>query len=141
MRILALDIGKKRIGVSISDGLGIAAHGLATIENSGTESIIKKVVSIVEEEGVSEIVLGLPKNMDGSIGKMAQYVISFKDNLMGHLNIPITLWDERLTSHYAENLLIEADVSRRKRKEKIDKLSAIIILQDYMGWRMNACQK
>jgi putative Holliday junction resolvase len=141
LRILALDIGKKRIGVSISDGLGIAAHGLATIENSGTESIIKKVVSIVEEEGVSEIVLGLPKNMDGSIGKMAQYVISFKDNLMGHLNIPITLWDERLTSHYAENLLIEADVSRRKRKEKIDKLSAMIILQDYMGWRMNACQK
>jgi putative Holliday junction resolvase len=141
LRILALDIGKKRIGVSISDGLGIAAHGLATIENSGTESIIKKIVSIVVEEGVSEIVLGLPKNMDGSIGKMAQYVISFKDNLMGHLNIPITLWDERLTSHYAENLMIEADVSRRKRKEKIDKLSAIIILQDYMGWRMNACQK
>lgn len=141
MRILALDIGKKRIGVSISDGLGIAAHGLATIENSGTESIIKKVVSIVEEEGVSEIVLGLPKNMDGSIGKMAQYVISFKDNLMGHLNIPIILWDERLTSYYAENLMIEADVSHRKRKEKIDKLSAIIILQDYMGWRINACQK
>lgn len=141
MRILALDIGKKRIGVSISDGLGIAAHGLATIENSGPESTIKKIVAIVEEEGVSEIVLGLPKNMDGSMGKMAQYVISFKDNLMGHLTIPITLWDERLTSHYAENLLIEADVSRRKRKEKIDKLSAIIILQDYMGWRMNACQK
>jgi putative Holliday junction resolvase len=141
LRILALDIGKKRIGVSISDGLGIAAHGLATIENRGTESTIKEITAIVEEEDVGEIVLGLPKNMDGSIGKMAQYVISFKDNLMGHLNIPITLWDERLTSHYAENLMIEADVSRRKRKEKIDKLSAIIILQDYMGWRMNACQK
>ncbi|MBI5745411.1 MAG: Holliday junction resolvase RuvX [Nitrospirae bacterium] len=141
MRILALDIGKKRIGVSISDGLGIAAHGLATIENRGPESTIKEITAIVEEEDVGEIVLGLPKNMDDSMGKMAQYVISFKDNLMGHLTIPITLWDERLTSHYAENLLIEADVSRRKRKEKIDKLSAIIILQDYMDWRMNACQK
>lgn len=141
MRVLALDIGEKRTGVSISDGLGIAAHGFTTLEGPNMESTIVRVASIVEDEGVSEIVLGLPKNMDGSIGKMAEKVISFKENLASHINIPITLWDERLTTRYAEGLLIEADMSRKKRKKKIDKLAATIILQDYLDWRMNATQK
>lgn len=141
MRILALDIGEKRTGVSISDGLGIAAHGLKTIEGSNTESTVSKIISLVEEEEVSEIVLGLPKNMDGSIGKMAKKVISFKDTLKNHINIPITLWDERLTTKYAESLLIEADMSLKKRKQTIDRLAATIILQDYLDWRMNATQE
>lgn len=141
MRVLALDIGDKRTGVSISDGLGIAAHGLTTLEGPNMESTIARIASIVEEEEISEVVLGLPKNMDGSIGKMAQKVISFKDNLASHINIPITLWDERLTTRYAEGLLIEADMSRKKRKQKIDRLAATIILQDYLNWRMNATQK
>lgn len=140
-KVLALDIGEKRIGVSISDGLGIAAHGLTTIERLNAESTIAKIASLVEEEEVSEIVLGLPKNMDGSIGKMAEKVISFKDVLKNHINVPITLWDERLTTKYAEGLLIEADMSRKKRKAKIDRLAAVVILQDYLNWRMNVCQK
>lgn len=141
MRVLALDLGEKRTGVSISDGLGIAAHGLTTLEGPNMESTIAKIASIVEDEGVSEIVLGLPKNMDGSVGKMAEKVISFRDNLASHINLPITLWDERLTTNYAESLLIEADISRKKRKKKIDRLAATIILQDYLDWRMNAAQK
>lgn len=138
---MALDIGEKRIGVSVSDALRMTAQGLTTIEVSSSESAIAKIASIAGEYDADEIVLGLPKNMDGSIGRMAEKVISFKDQLERQINLPIILWDERLTSRYAENLLIDADMSRKKRKKRIDKVAAIIILQGYLDWRMNASRQ
>lgn len=138
---MALDIGEKRIGVSVSDALRLTAQGLTTIEVSSSESTIAKIASIAGEYDADEIVLGLPKNMDGSIGRMAEKVISFKDQLERQINLPIILWDERLTSRYAENLLIDADMSRKKRKKKIDKVAAIIILQGYLDWRTNASRQ
>lgn len=132
MKILGLDIGSKRIGVAVSDALGIIANGLETIQRENENNVIECIKGIVLKEGVNEIVVGLPLNMDGSEGPKAKEAISFSDKLKTTLGISIKLWDERLTTLEAERVMIAANTSRSKRKKKVDKLAAQLILQGYL---------
>ena len=128
MRILALDVGSKRTGVAVSDALGIIAQPLETIEAQD----VKRILDLIKEYEATELVIGLPLNMDGSEGPKAKEVISFADSIKDKIQIPVKMWDERLTTMQVEKDLIAADVSRRKRKKSIDKLAAQLILQSYL---------
>jgi len=129
MKILGIDYGTKRIGLAISDPLGIIANGLPTID---AEVALEKIKKIVQDERVSKIVLGYPKKMDGTIGPAAEAVDKFKLKLKEATELPVTLWDERLTTAEATKRLIEADVSREKRKLLVDRTAATLILQGYL---------
>lgn len=135
MRVLSLDIGDKRIGVAVSDELSVTAQGIKTIERSEIEKDIRGIEALIKEYGVEKLVIGLPKNMDGTIGPQGEKVLRFVDKLTKKVEIPITLWDERLTSISAERILIQADLSRQKRKKIIDKVAATLILQNYLDSR------
>ena len=130
MRILCLDIGEKRIGVAISDEEALFARGLKSIERDGKE--IERIKKLIEEYNVGEIVFGLPLRLDGSMSTQTEKTLSFIENLKKHISLPFIPWDERLTTKQAENILLQADLSRKKRKKLIDKLSAQIILQNYL---------
>ncbi len=131
-RILGLDVGRKRIGLAISDGLGLTAQPLSLLKRKSISQDLSKLKKIIAARGIKKIVVGLPLNMDGSTGKMAIEVLHFVKLLKDNLSPPVITWDERLTSLQAKTLLLEADLSRRKRKEVIDKLSAQLILQGYL---------
>ncbi len=135
MRIMALDVGTKRIGVAMSDELFLTAQGADTIHRAALEADLQKIKKIAEENGVNEIVVGLPINMNGTYGAKAKEVVEFMGNLTKAVNIPVKTWDERLTTVQAERTLLEADVSRAKRRRAIDKLAAQIILQSYLDSR------
>lgn len=132
-RTIALDVGSKRIGVAISDPLGITAQPLTTIHREKKEEDIRKIALLVEQYEVQEIVIGLPKDMQGTYGKSAEGILEFKKQLESSLSIPIKVWDERLSTMAMERFLIEQDVSRQKRKLVIDKMAAVYILQGYMS--------
>jgi len=132
MRILGLDFGTKRIGVAISDELLITAQGLQTIERHTLDADLDKIRSVIKENGVSEVVVGLPLNMNGTYSAKTKEVVQFLDSLSKAIDIPVKTWDERLTTMQAERTLLEADVSRAKRRRVADKLAAQIILQSYM---------
>jgi len=136
LRILGIDLGEKRIGISISDELGITAQGLPTINSIDEAEDLKNIKKVVDKYGVEKIILGLPKNMNGSLGKQAQKAISFAEKLKSSFQLPVELEDERLSTSKAEKFLIKADRSRKKRKKVIDKMSAIIILQSFLDRRM-----
>ena len=135
MRIMALDVGTKRIGVAMSDELFLTAQGADTIYRNSLDADLGKIKKIAEENGVGEIVVGLPINMNGTYGPKAKEVLEFMSNLTKLTTIPIKTWDERLTTAQAQRTLIEADLSRAKRKHSIDKLAAQIILQSYLDSR------
>lgn len=135
MRILGLDLGDKTIGVAISDELGWTAQGLEVIRRRKLEDDLLRLVEIIDTYKVDEIVVGLPKNMNGTIGPRAELTIEFTESLKTKVNVPIKLWDERLTTVSAERTLIEADVSRKKRKQVIDKMAAMFILQGYLDMK------
>ena len=132
MRILGLDFGKKRIGAALSDETGLLALALKVIENRGEEKVLEELKEIVSSFEVEEIVIGLPKMMDGSLGQEAAKVHSFASCLRENFSCPINFWDERLSTVEAQNILIQGDLSRKKRKKVVDKLSAVIILQGYL---------
>ena len=134
MRYLGFDLGTRTLGISISDETKTIATGLTTLrfEDSCYESILEEIKNIVNDYKVEKIVLGLPKNMNNTIGERGEMVLSFKNKLEENINIPIYLEDERLTTRVAENILINADVSRKKRKKVIDKMAATVILQSYL---------
>lgn len=132
-RTIALDVGSKRIGVAISDPLGITAQPLTTIHRENKQDDIKKISLLVEQYEVQEIVLGLPKDMKGTYGKSAEEVLEFKKQLENNISIPIKVWDERLSTMAMERFLIDQDVSRQKRRQVIDKMAAVYILQGYMS--------
>ncbi len=135
MRILALDVGERRIGTAISDGLGITAQCLNVITRKGLEEDTKELNTIIETYKVVEIVVGLPVNMNGTRGDAANNVIEFVHSIKDYIKIPVKMWDERLTTSQGEKILIGADVSRKKRKKIIDKLAAQILLQSYMDYK------
>lgn len=132
MRRLGLDYGDKRIGVALSDELGWTAQGLEVIDRKSDHLTFARIEQLVNDYGVSEIVVGLPKNMNGTIGPRGEICITFAEALREKLKLPVRLWDERLTTASAERTLLEADVSRKKRKQVIDKMAASIILQNYL---------
>ena len=135
MRILALDVGTKNIGMAICDPLGITAQSLPTIRRKGqTEKDVQFVTDAVKEYAVETIVVGLPKNMNGTEGPSCDMAKEFAAEVEKAVDTPIVFWDERLTSRIAENAMIEADLSRKKRKQKVDSLAAILILQNYLDY-------
>lgn len=132
MRWMGLDYGDRRIGVALSDELGWTAQGHTMIERRKPEDDLEKIRQIALEYQVTEIVVGLPKNMNGTIGPRGELAQAFAAELHGRLSLPVHLWDERLTTVAAEKTLVAADVSRKKRKLVIDKMAAALILQGYM---------
>lgn len=139
MRIMGLDVGEKRIGIAISDPLGWTAQGHSVLEREKMEKDLKRIWQICQEEGVERIVVGLPINMNGSLGPKAVEAQQFAEELGGYTKLPVELWDERLTTKIAEKVLTrEANISRRKRKKVIDKLAAVNILQNYLGSRLRS---
>ena len=134
MRLLGLDVGSKTVGVAISDPLGITAQELETIkiDESKFSFGMRQIRKIVRKYDVEGFVLGLPKNMDNSLGFASERSLSFKEKLESKQELKVNLIDERLSTVEAENILINADVSRKKRKNVIDELSACIILDTYL---------
>lgn len=133
MRVLGLDLGDKRIGVALSDPLGWTAQGLAVIASAGgTKSDLRRIKELAAKHEVEKVVVGLPLNMDGTAGPRAEKARVFADRLAGALGLPVELWDERLTTAQAERLLINADVKRAGRRQVIDKIAAVLILQNYL---------
>lgn len=135
MRILGLDYGDRRIGVAISDAFGWTAQGLETIERRQEGDDVRRIEQLVREHEVEEIVVGLPKNMNGTIGPRGEICSAFAEILRQALSLPVHLWDERLTTVAANRALLEADVSRRKRKMAVDKMAAVLLLQNYLDAR------
>lgn len=135
MRLLGLDVGDKTIGVAVSDPLGLTAQGVEVIRRRGRERDLERLAELAQTYGVETIVIGLPKNMDGSLGKQAEQVMAFATLVQERLDLPVVLWDERLTTIAAERALLEADLSRGRRREVIDKMAAVLILQGYMDRR------
>jgi putative Holliday junction resolvase len=135
MRILGLDIGEKRVGVAISDELGLTAQGIDVIERTNDGKDMDRISEIVSEYKVIKIVVGLPKNMNGTLGPSGKAVKDYATKLKNTTGIETDFWDERLTTVAAERTLLEADVSRKKRKRVIDKLAAVLILQSYLDFK------
>ncbi|WP_027365590.1 Holliday junction resolvase RuvX [Desulfotruncus alcoholivorax] len=134
MRIMGIDLGEKRIGVAVSDELGWTAQGVKTLTNSGKiNEVLEEIKQLAQEFGVERVVVGLPKNMNGTTGPQGEKAIDFADKISLHLGLPVETWDERLTSVAAERILVSADMSRAKRRKVIDKMAASIILQDYLN--------
>jgi len=126
-------MGDKRIGVAVSDPMGWTAQGVEVIVSNGShEADIKKIKEIVQKYQVEQIIVGLPKNMNGSSGPRAEMIKTFANRLSGALHLPVELWDERLSTVEAEKLLVEADLSRSRRRQVIDKMAAGLILQGYL---------
>ncbi|MGZ4160139.1 MAG: Holliday junction resolvase RuvX [Neobacillus sp.] len=134
MRILGLDVGSKTVGVALSDELGWTAQGLKTlkINEEKNEFGFDEIGQLIKEYQVSQVVIGLPKNMNGTIGPRGEASQKYASEIERQYEVPTVLWDERLTTMAAERVLLEADVSRKKRKKVIDKMAAVMILQGYL---------
>ncbi len=143
MRFLGLDVGSKTVGVAVSDEFGWTAQGLETIPINEEEKKFgfDRIGHIIKEYNVGKIIVGLPKNMDGSIGPRGEASQFYARELEKRFGLPVVLWDERLTTMAAERLLIAADVSRKKRKKVIDKMAAVMILQSYLDSQNNEVKK
>ncbi|NBI06715.1 Holliday junction resolvase RuvX [Senegalia massiliensis] len=131
-RLLGLDVGDKTVGVAVSDPLGFTAQGIKTIKRTNIKKDLQEIVEIINEKHVSKIVIGLPKNMNNTLGPQGEKVKKFAEKLKKYIDIDIVYQDERLSTVSATKTLIEADVSRKKRKNVVDKLAAIYILQTYL---------
>jgi putative holliday junction resolvase len=131
-RILALDPGTKRIGVAVSDEMGWIAQPLETFERRSLDADVAHIRRLVERHNVREVIMGFPLRLDGRAGPEAKGVQLFIDTLEAALKIPVVAWDERLTSRSAEDMLIAANVSRKKRKGAVDRVAAAILLQSYL---------
>lgn len=135
MRILGLDFGTKTVGVAVSDPLGFTAQGVEIIrrkEDNKLRQTLARIEELVEEYRVETIVLGYPKNMNNTIGDRAEKSKEFGEMLERRTGLPVVMWDERLTTVSANNILMESKVRREDRKEYVDKVAAVIILQGYL---------
>lgn len=138
MRIMGLDFGSKTVGVAISDPLLITAQGIEIIRRKDENKLrqtLARIEELIVEYEVSEIVLGLPKNMNDTLGERAELSLEFKDKLERRTGLPVVMWDERLTTVSADKVMMEAGIRREHRKEYVDKIAAIFILQGYLDYR------
>ncbi|QVK19409.1 Holliday junction resolvase RuvX [Mycoplasmatota bacterium] len=135
MKILGLDLGSKTLGIALSDALGLTAQGIETFvfTDNNYQLALDRVVEFVKKEKVERIVLGYPKNMNGTIGPRGKISEEFAQKIRDALQIKVILWDERMTTMEAEKILINANMSRQKRKKIIDKMAAVVILQSYLN--------
>lgn len=133
MRIMGLDVGEKRIGIALSDPMGWTAQGHSVLLRKNKAYDFNEIIKICRQYEVEKIVVGHPLNMNGTIGPKAVEIQKFADLLRVKSQLPVALWDERLSTRSAERTLLEADLSRKKRKEVIDKVAAVNILQAYLN--------
>ncbi|MDE6661925.1 MAG: Holliday junction resolvase RuvX [Lachnospiraceae bacterium] len=138
MRIMGLDFGSKTVGVAISDPLLITAQGIEIIRRKDENKLrrtLARIEELIVEYEVGEIVLGFPKNMNDTIGERAELSLEFQEKLERRTGLPVVMWDERLTTVAADKTMMEAGVRREKRKEFVDKIAAVLILQGYLYYR------
>jgi putative Holliday junction resolvase len=133
MRVLAIDLGSKRIGTAVSDGLGITVRPVETIRRSGIERDIARLKFLVEDLEAEAVVIGLPLRMDGTLGDAAQGAMRFVERLREKLDVAVFTQDERLTSYEAEQMMIERGLGRQERRARSDEFAAMLILQDYLS--------
>ncbi|OPJ57284.1 Holliday junction resolvase RuvX [Alkalithermobacter paradoxus] len=136
-RLMGLDVGDATIGVAVSDLMKITAQGVKTIRRESIKKDLEELERIIKEKEVDTIIVGLPKNMNGTLGPQGEKVIKFTEKLKEKIDIQIQFWDERLSTVAAERSLLQGDVSRKKRKQVIDMLAATIILQGYLDSNRN----
>lgn len=129
---MALDVGSRTIGIACSDALLMTAQGIETIRRTSLENDFNRLRELISEYEVYELVVGMPKNMNGTKGDRAEKTEEFVEKMKAVIDLPVTFWDERLSTVMAERQLIAADVSRKKRKGVIDKMAAVVILQGYL---------
>jgi len=135
MRVMGLDFGSKTVGVAVSDGLGLTAQGLEIVRRTSENKLrqtLARLETIISEYEVGTIVLGLPKNMNNTIGDRAEKSLAFKEMLERRTGLPVVMWDERLTTVEANRTMIEGNIRRENRKNYVDKLAAVYILQGYL---------
>ena len=132
MRYLGLDVGDARIGVARSDETATLASGLETIRRVGPRKDVKAIAALLRGNDIAEVVVGLPRRLDGGLGPQALKVLAFVEDLRAAVRVPIVPWDERFTTALANQALLEGEVSRKDRKAVVDKVSAILILQSYL---------
>ena len=132
MRIMSLDVGSRTIGIACSDVLLMTAQGIETIRRTSLEKDFNRLQELITEYEVHELVVGMPKNMNGTKGERAEKTEEFVEKMKEVIDLPVSYWDERLSTVMAERQLIAADVSRKKRKSVIDKMAAVVILQGYL---------
>ena len=135
VRILALDVGSKRIGLAVSDPLGITAQGLEVLTRKDRAADLDRLLEVARQWGVQRVVVGLPRHMDGRLGKAAPEILALVETLKEALGVEVVTWEERLTTVEAERVLIQADLSRRRRRQVVDQLAAVLILQNYLDHR------
>ena len=136
MRIMGLDFGSKTVGVAVSDPLGITAQGVEIVRRKSPNKLrqtLARIDELVREYGVEELVLGYPKNMNGTEGERCEKTREFKELLEKRTGLPVALWDERLTTVAADRSMMEAGLGRYERKEYVDEIAAVFILQGYMA--------
>lgn len=141
MRIIGLDYGTKTVGVAVSDSLGITAQAVETItrkEENKLRQTLARIEALIDEYNVEEIVVGFPKNMNNTIGERAEACRDFADKLERRTGLPVIMWDERLTTVSADNVLKECGVRRENRKAVVDKIAAVFILQGYLDYKSNS---
>ena len=141
MRIIGLDYGTKTVGVAVSDSLGITAQAVETItrkEENKLRQTLARIEALIDEYNVEEIVVGLPKNMNNTIGERAEACRDFADKLERRTGLPVIMWDDRLTTVSADNVLKECGVRRENRKAVVDKIAAVFILQGYLDYKSNS---
>jgi putative Holliday junction resolvase len=135
MRFLGLDVGDKRIGIAVSDDGALIASPRETLERKGNRKDVAHLLELARRDEISEIVVGMPWNLDGSAGPQAEKVLRFVEALRAETPIPVVTWDERLSTVGAERALLEADLSRAKRRGTVDRVAAALILQNYLDAR------
>ena len=138
MRIMGLDFGSKTVGVAISDPLFVTAQGIEIIrrkEENKLRQTLSRIEELIGEYEVSEIVLGLPKNMNDTLGERAKLTLEFREKLERRTGLPVHMWDERLTTMAADKAMMEAGIRRENRKDYVDKIAAVFILRGYLGLR------
>lgn len=133
-RVLALDVGKKRIGLAVSDELGITAQGLETLQRTRIREDLRQLKALIENLNVSLLLVGKPIHMSGDVSRQSAYTEEFATRLAEESGKPVTYWDERLTSAEAERLLKQAGASLEQRKKAVDRMSAVLLLESYLGF-------
>ena len=131
-RVLALDLGKKRIGLAISDGLSITAQGLPTLQRRNKRADLAALGKLIQERAVTQVLMGNPLHMSGTEGRQSEWAREFAGALAKHTGVPVELWDERLTTVEASRVLRQSGIGIEKRAAAVDRLSAVILLQSYL---------
>ena len=133
MKYIGLDVGNKRIGVAVSDDLGMFAHPLCTIKRKGIKRDIDEIEKICNEQGINKFVIGLPKNMDGIVGEQGEKTIKFAEIIKSALNIEIIFWDERLSTKTAKDIMRSNNIKQIEKNEVVDMIAAVVILDNYIS--------